>query len=304
MHILSPFRLSFVLLLCPLLAAAQTGTGIGTLRTEGARLTGLVAVSAGTATIQSSGTVEAGREATEVRLTRGGLVRVCGGSVVAFSQANGSQAMESRGGAVVNVPLLIALQRGAAEVQTRTLQTDAILTPDLRLQSSDNAPLDLRLRVNAGGDTCVENLGKGAPMLHATEQFGSAGYLIKPGQRVLFEHGSVREVVDREGTSCGCPKPGKGGKDDFPEAVSAGMVQPDPAPVASGSSPVQVAADMNYKADSGGGSGAAVPVSATSPTPAQGASGTVAPAAATKQKSGANPFSAIGRFFRRLFGGH
>ncbi len=301
MHISSCFLLSSVLLLCPSLVAAQAG--IGTLRTEGARVTGLVAVSAGTATIQSSGTVETGRESTEVRLMRGGVVRVCGGSVVAFSQATGSQAAGNRGGVAAYAPLLIALQRGAAEVQARTLQTDAILTPDLRLQSSDNAPLDLRLRVNAGGDTCVENLGKGAPMLHATEQFGSAGYLIKPGQRVLFEHGSVREVVDREGTSCGCPKPGKGGKDDFPEAVSAGMAQPEPAPATNAGTPVQVAADMNYKADTGGGSGAAVPAAASSPGTAQGASGAVAPVAAKRQSGGGNPFSSIGRFLRRLFGG-
>ncbi len=297
MHIFSRFLLSSALLLIPSLAAAQAG--IGTLRTEGARVTGLVAVSAGTATIQSSGTVEAGREATEVRLTRGGVVRVCGGSVVAFSQATGSPAVGSRGGPAASPPLLIALQRGAAEVQTRTLQTDAILTPDLRLQSSDNAPLDLRLRVNAGGDTCVENLGKAAPMLHATEQFGGAGYLVKPGQRVLFEHGSVREVVDREGTSCGCPKPGKGGKNDFPEAVSAGLSQPEPVPATSGATPVQVTADMNYKADSGGGSNAGTTASGQ----AQGTSGVAVPKAAKTQGGGSNPFSAIGRFFRRLFGG-
>ena len=204
------FRHAVILL--PLWAAmASAQVGIGSLRTEGAQVSGVVAVSAGTATIQSGATVHAGKDTSEVRLTRGGVVRVCAGSIVAFSQASGPSAVSAKGSA----PLLIGLQRGATEIETRATQTDAILTPDLRLQSSDNAPLDLRLRVNAGGDTCVENLGKSAPMLHATEQFGGAGYLVKPGQRVLFEHGSVREVVDREGTNCGCPKPGKGGKDDF-----------------------------------------------------------------------------------------
>ena len=224
--------------------------GIGTLRTEGARVSGLVTVSAGTATIRSSGTVESGKETSEVRLARGGVVRVCAGSTVAFSQASGNGT--SGAGAA---PLLIALQRGATEIETRTVRADAILTPDLRIESSDSALLDLRMRVNAGGDTCVENLGKGAPMLHATEQFGSAGYLIKPGQRVLFEHGSVREVVDREGSTCGCPKPGKGGKDDFPEAVSAGLAQPEPSP-APGQNGAQVTAEMAYKGDNGAASAA------------------------------------------------
>ena len=44
-------------------------------------------------------------------------------------------------------------------------------------------------------------------MLHATEAFGTGAYFIRPGQRVLFEHGSLREVVDRETSNCGCPKP-------------------------------------------------------------------------------------------------
>jgi hypothetical protein len=32
-------------------------------------------------------------------------------------------------------------------------------------------------------------------------------YELAPGQHVLFEHGSLREVVDRESSPCGCPEP-------------------------------------------------------------------------------------------------
>jgi hypothetical protein len=35
-------------------------------------------------------------------------------------------------------------------------------------------------------------------------------YRLTPGQHVLFEHGSLREVVDNESTPCGCPAVGAG----------------------------------------------------------------------------------------------
>ncbi len=60
------------------------------------------------------------------------------------------------------------------------------------------------MRVSPNGDTCVENRGQSAhPQL--TDAFGEASYQLKPGQHVLFEHGSLRAVVDRETTPCGCP---------------------------------------------------------------------------------------------------
>lgn len=288
------------------LAYAASGlaqAGIGSVSTDGATVQGTVLVSAGRAIIQNTGTVASGPRASEVTLNRGGTVRVCAGSTVALSQATG-------GRSAAGAPLMIALQKGATEIQTKSMRTDAVLTSDLRIELSDAAALDLRLRVNGSGDTCVENLGKNAPMLHVTEQFGSAGYLVKPGQRVLFEHGSVREVVDRESTNCGCPKPGKNSKDDFPEEISAGLVQPQVPSAQAGVTHAQVSAGVDYSGATQTASGPPAPdgtVPATTAAPSPGASGTATQRSAKPQNSqdsaGDNPFKALARFFHRLFGG-
>ena len=84
-------------------------------------------------------------------------------------------------------------------------QRDAVITPDLRISTRVAGQLDLRVRVVSNGDTCVENRGAGAPVLDIVEQFGDGVYQIAGGQHVLFEHGSIREVVDHESSPCGCP---------------------------------------------------------------------------------------------------
>jgi hypothetical protein len=87
----------------------------------------------------------------------------------------------------------------------RITANDVVMTPDLRFTMKSTGPLDLRLRVARNGDTCVENRGAAAPVLNVADQFGEASYEVKPGQHVLFEHGSLKEVVDNESEPCGCP---------------------------------------------------------------------------------------------------
>ena len=79
------------------------------------------------------------------------------------------------------------------------------MTPDLRFTVRNAGPLDLRLRVARNGDTCVENRGPVAPTLAVSDPFGEAMYELAAGQHVLFEHGSLHEVVDHETSPCGCP---------------------------------------------------------------------------------------------------
>ncbi|MFC6646580.1 hypothetical protein ACFQBQ_13490 [Granulicella cerasi] len=82
---------------------------------------------------------------------------------------------------------------------------DVVLTPDIRFSMATPGHYDLRIRVTRSGDTCVENRGKEAPVLMLSSAFGDATYRILPDQHVLFEHGNLREVVDKERSSCGCP---------------------------------------------------------------------------------------------------
>jgi hypothetical protein len=91
------------------------------------------------------------------------------------------------------------------ELHTPSEAQDVILTPDIRFTVEAQGAYDLRLRVTRNGDTCVDNAGTNSPVLMLNEAFTQASYRLMPGQHVLFEHGSLREVVDNERSSCGCP---------------------------------------------------------------------------------------------------
>jgi hypothetical protein len=275
-------------------ASVQTAAGATALQLIGGRqvLTG-------------SATVTAQDHTAPIALERGGEVRACIGTAVHLSESPDES-------------LLFGLDRGAMEIETFAKAGDVVMTPDLRFTMNQAAPLDLQMRVTPAGDTCVDNRGHRAPTLKISDAFGEATYLLKPGQHVTFEHGSLREVVDRETVPCGCPpddlKRGSpadaalaGGANGrlmtaaeksaaehpFPEAVSEGLVPPSPAPPqASNVTHVQVAATLAYDPNAPAGSPSAS-ASRTPPPVTQPAS---APA---KQRRDA--FGAISRFFKRLF---
>ena len=66
---------------------------------------------------------------------------------------------------------MLALDRGAIEVQMAATVNDIVMTPDLRFGMHGEGPLDLRIRVTKNGDTCVENRGAKAPPLSVADQF-------------------------------------------------------------------------------------------------------------------------------------
>jgi hypothetical protein len=198
-----------------------------------------------------------------------------------------------------------------------------VMTPDLRFTMRSDGPLDLQLRVTRNGDTCVENRGAKAPVLHVADQFGEATYELKAEQHVLFEHGSLKEVVDHESSACGCPpepamtvadaligpaSPGDNAAEKtaaelhpFPAAVSAGLAPATVPQTSAGAVHTQVAAALS---SSGGADSLAEPaakdsVAADAKNPA---AGQVAPTPA-RAKSSKNPLRAVGRFFRHIFGG-
>lgn len=299
------------LLVCHGLAQASPRV-VGSLPAADASVVGaggaMVRVSRGRAELAGSSIVTAnpGRNA-EVTLTRGGTVRVCQTSVLHATEAAGES-------------LLLALDRGAVEIRMKAGASDVVMTPDLRLTLASAGILDLHMRVSRNGDTCVDNRGHNAPLVNITDSFGEARYQIKPNQHVLFEHGSLRDVVDRETTPCGCPpetQPGasmaeavlsaKGpmtpkqaeAAHPFPEAQSEGLAKPEPvAPeTPSGGTHVQVGATLAYDPtapQSAETASAGMP--ATSTTDAQPATPPT-PLAPVRH----NPFAAVGNFFKRLF---
>ena len=256
-----------------------------------------------------------------ITLGRGGTIHVCQTSVLHLTE---SRAAPSAG--QLAAPLLLSLDRGAVEIQMQATATDALMTPDLRFAVRSAGPLDLRMRLARNGDTCVENRGPGAPTLLVSDPFGEASYLLNPNQHVLFEHGSLREVVDHEASSCGCPDapgmsladallaPGAGGNSPtpgaaqanaehpFPAAQSAGLAPEPPVPQATpGETHMQVREDLSYN-------GAQPPA----PPPASSSSVAAATPAAPEPPAPDSPAApkqhrgfvrSIGHFFKKIFGG-
>lgn len=263
-------------LLCGM-AQAQEAATIGRVRVEDAQVAGTLEVSGGEAMLRGSATVTARGRTAELRLERGGEVQVCQTSVLHVTmgpQQPGAPA-----------PLLLALDRGAMQVHTAATVKDALLTPDLRFSVTRAGLLNLGIRVVRNGDTCVENNGADAPTLAVEEQLTGSSYELRPGQHVLFERGSVREVVDHETSPCGCPPvtppqelAGTGGggtvlggpspvaEHPFPAAESEGLAPAGDAPQApAGQVHTQVGATLAYGevgTDSGGGMSPAAPGSA------------------------------------------
>jgi hypothetical protein len=304
-------QLSFLLVALSGLNAQQQS--IGTVGMQDATVAGALEVSNGRAILVGNTTVTARNRVAEIALNRGGTVRVCSTSGLHVTAGKVADGMAS-------APLMLALDRGAIEVQMAATTRDVVMTPDLRFTIHGDGPLDLQLRVTRNGDTCVENRGEKAPLLNVADQFGEATYELRAGQHVLFEHGSLKEVVDHESSSCGCPPeeqtmsvadallhpatPGDATAAEksaaeahpFPAAVSAGLAPPAAAPQApAGALHTQVSATLS----SGAGTDSLADPAATSTsaqTPPAAPASQVAP-----QKH--DLVHAVGRFFKRIFGG-
>lgn len=318
---------------------------IGSVGVADATVAGALEVSNGRAVLVGASTVTARDHTAEVALQRGGLVRVCSTSGLHMAAGKGA----------VETPLILALDRGAIEMAARVTASDVVMTPDLRFTVKSAGPLDLRLRVARNGDTCVENRGAAAPVLSVADQFGEASYEVRPGQHVLFEHGSLKEVVDNESEPCGCPAapvvsvadagvsgasvaaPGSAvaaktpeEQHPFPAAQSGGLAPVSTPPQApAGAVHAQVSTTLSYGAEGGtagsgatdGGSTASVAATGPGEKSSQQQTSSAPPTndapAATNPVAGraeapppppapppADVFHSIGRFFKRLFGGH
>ncbi len=258
---------------------------------------GILMASGGRAVMYGSNTVTAAKDhSAAITLERGGEIRVCQTTNLHLSTA-------------ADDSLLMGIDRGSLEVRMKTRSGDVVVTPDLRFTMSEPGTLDLQMRVTTNGDTCVDNRGRSAPTLKISSAFGDSSYELHGGQHVMFEHGSLREVVDHEMVPCGCPPDerkavapqvaGAGpttpaqaaAAHPFPEAVSEGLAQSQPLPPdAPGQTHVQVATTLGYDAgrarQADDDDAIANPLSGTHPAPASAKHGF---------------FHSLSSFFKRLF---
>jgi hypothetical protein len=166
--------------------------------TEKVQVSGAVTLTGDGTALGNGSTVTAGEVTLPIHLTRGGRLDLCATTTVHLSQQYNA--------ADANSPLMVALDHGAIEAHYKLgKNSDVVLTPDLRILLSGPGQADVRIRLNDQGDTCVANRGDNAPYLTVSEQMGPGVYRVMPNQRVMFEQGSVRNVVDNESQPCGCP---------------------------------------------------------------------------------------------------
>jgi hypothetical protein len=256
-----------------------------------AKVTGAFEVSQGKAIIAASGSITSSTETTQVILPHRGVLRVCASTTVKLAADSSVPAGETPG-------LLMAMDHGAVEASFATGQNaDILLTPDFRILIGGPGAAEVKVRLGQHGDTCVDNAGVNAPYVLVTSVFDGGNYRVQPGQRVMFEHGSLREVVDQEKEPCGCPPPpAPAQSNEFPLAQSEGLAplpKPAPSAVNPGGAPAQPIEPLVYKSAEHAPQPVATPAAAP-------AAATTATKPATNKKPGF--FSKVGRFFRRIFG--
>jgi hypothetical protein len=249
----------------------------------------------GRAYMTGSGSITAGTATAEVTLPSRGILHVCASSTVKLAADSSAPAGEVPG-------LLIALDRGAVEISfaastAREKNADALLTPYFRILIGGPNAAEVKVRLGEHGDTCVDNVGADAPYVVVTSVFDGGLYRVQPGQRVMFEHGSLQSVVDQEGEPCGCPPPiAEANGNEFPLAQSEGLApSQSQTPVVAGER-AQGASDTFIYSGADHAAQTAGPVN-VAPT----ASATPAPQAPAKQKK-PGFFGKIGQFFRKIFG--
>jgi hypothetical protein len=293
----------------------------------GVTVSGSLSVADGRVSIGNNGTIKAGDSTATVKLARGGDLQVCASTEVHLSRDTSVQGADSA--------LMIAMDRGALEASyVPGKYSDVLLTPDLRILISGPGTADLKIRVNKQGDTCVDNHGANAPYVTVTSQFEGGVYRVQPNQRVMFEHGSLQQVVDNEAEPCGCPsavppvavassgakpQPGKAAAEaanPFPLAQSEGLAGPEPEPtepvVPVGVAHAEVAAPIAYsstltpnpEAPGAAGKAPSVMEGAGKPAAVRLESRTLdAEIAPVRVKPHRGFFGSIGHFFKEIFAG-
>ncbi len=137
-----------------------------------------------------------------ITLARGGAILVCQSSKVHLTEAERISFQGEKSNLIG-----LSLDSGALEIRMPLSVGDTLVTPDLRFTSGHFKPanLDLAMGLHPNGDTCVENRGKDAPWLNITDTSGQTSYRLRPKQHIQFEQASLKDVVDIDNNTCGCP---------------------------------------------------------------------------------------------------
>jgi hypothetical protein len=181
----------------------------------------------------------------------------------------------------------------------RGRNSDILLTPDFRILIGGPGAAEVKVRLGQQGDTCIDNASVSAAYVLVSSVFDGGAYRVQAGQRVMFQHGSLHEVVDQEKEPCGCPPAATKGN-EFPLAQSEGLAPlpaPAPSPVKNPEKPAQTTESLVY--NSPDLTAAASTEAAAAPAETKPANPAQSPAP-PKKKPGF--MGRVGRFFKRIFG--
>lgn len=179
---------------CALLIASAVGQQpIGEVQGSDASVRGAVVLSSGGTTIMSGSQITAGANAANVRLSRGGELRVCAsGNVTITGSANAREH-------------LVALNSGDIETHySLASSADTVVTPDFRLMLPGPGDFHLAFGVRGNGDMCVKSLPGNTSSIIVYEVFGDATHQVKAGQSLFFHLGSVTSATVLTNEACGC----------------------------------------------------------------------------------------------------
>ena len=180
---------------------------------------------AGSGMIVASGSeLSAGIAPADLKLYRGGEVRICPHSGLSVTAGG-------RG-------LTLATGTGSLEVEYELTEesADLLITPDFSITLSGPGKFHFALGISKNGNTCVKPLpGNGAGLAMA-ESLGSGSYKTTPDQPVLFLGGKLDQHSDFTG-ECGCPAPSPQGAQTqrasgapAPPPVMRAAAEPAPTP--------------------------------------------------------------------------
>ncbi len=234
---------------------------IGQMQSGDATVRGAVQLTGTSATIMSGAQIDVAQRSATVKLERGGELVVCPQSGVTLTASASGRDQ------------LVGVNRGSIEAHYPLSQgTDAIMTPDYRLQLKGPGQIDVRVSLSGNGNACVESGATSTGSVAMHELFGDGVFEIMPGERWLFSNGAISGAKRNPGLDCGCPPPVQQQKAvaseiGFPEqqsrqaaeAIATGQPVPEAPPVAGipkSSAPdavhMQVDAPMIFRADDAG----------------------------------------------------
>ena len=211
---------------------------VGQMYATDASVRGSVLFAGGGTKIESGSSVTAGDATADLKLTRGGDVRICPKTTVSVtSSGNGRD-------------LMFGMNTGAIEAHyTLGSSADSVMTPDFRILLAGPGIFHFAISADAQGNACVRALPQNTASLIVSELNGDGTYQVKPNVQVLFKHGSVADPSPFTPPDCGCPAPAP----VVVERASAKPPEPPPAQLSQLPLPavqhLEMEAPLVYRAD-------------------------------------------------------